>query len=143
MHIHKSKKIIVALAIISLILFSIIFMDSDEEQYIASVKSTINEIKSYSLDIENIDLNKNPEQLIATYEKIIKTARDGVIINPPSTMIKFNNQFNDYLKTTISGYSMLIEGTNSKDLEMIKQGVNILSKLDDSFLKQITILNKK
>ncbi|MDD2370930.1 MAG: hypothetical protein PHQ32_02890 [Firmicutes bacterium] len=143
MHIHKSKKIIVAIAIISLILFSIVFMDSDEEQYIANVKSTINEIKNYSLDIENIELDKNPEKLIATYEKIIKTANDGKISQPPSTMVKFNNQLINYLNDTITGYTMLIDGTNNKDLEMIKKGVTILSKLDNGFLKQITILNKK
>ena len=118
-------------------------MDSDEEQYIAKVKSNINQIKNYSLEIDTIDLDKNPDQLIITYGKIVETAKVGTKLQPPSTMVNFNNQLNNYLNNTIIGYNLLIEGTNNKDLEMIKKGINTLSKLDDSFLKQITTLNKK
>ncbi len=139
MHIHKSKKIIVFISIILLILFSIIFMDSDEEQYKARVQATINQIKNYSLEIDNIDLNENPEQLVLTYEKIVETAKAGTKLQPPSTMVKFDDKLNNYLNDTIVGYNLLIEGTNNNDLEMIRKGINTLSKLDDSFLKELTV----
>jgi len=141
--IHKSKKILVALTIVGIILFSIIFMDSDEEQYVAKVKSTITQLKNYSLEIDNINLDENPDQLVVTYEEIVKTAKKGLSLQPPSSMVNFDNQLNDYLDKTIAGYYLLIEGTNNKDLEMIKKGINTLADLDDSFLEQITTLDKK
>jgi hypothetical protein len=141
--IHKSKKILVAFSLIGIILFSILFMDSDEQQYVAKVKSTISQLQSYSLEIENVNLDQNPDLLITTYEKIVNTSKEGIALQPPSSMVNFDNQLNNYLNETIVGYSLLIEGTRNMDLELIKRGVDTLSKLDDRFLRQITTLDKK
>lgn len=144
MHIiHKSKKILVAISLIGIILFSILFMDSDEQQYVAKVKSTISQLQKYSLEIENVNLDQNPDLLIETYGKIIKTSEEGLALKPPSSMVEFDNQLNNYLNETVVGYSLLIEGTRNMDLDLIKRGVETLSKLDDSFLGQITTLDKK
>lgn len=142
-HIHKSKKIIAALSIVGLMLFAILFMDSDETQYLAKVKKTISHLQGYSVQIENINLEENPEKLIETYEDLIKTAKTGLSLTPPSSMVYFDTQLNNYLKKTISGYYQLIEGTRNKDLELIKKGIGTLAQIDDSFLKQIVTLDKK
>lgn len=141
--IHKSKKILVALSLIGIILFSILFMDSDEQQYVAEVKSTISQLRGYSLEIENVNLDQNPDLLITTYGKIINTSKEGLALQPPSSMVIFDDQLNKYLNDTVVGYSQLIEGTRNTDLELIKRGVETLSKLDDRFLRQITTLDKK
>jgi hypothetical protein len=141
--IHKSKKILVALSLIGIILFSILFMDSDEQQYVAKVKSTISQLRNYSLEIENVNLDQNPDLLIETYGKIINTSKEGLALEPPSSMVNFDNQLNSYLNETVVGYSQLIEGTKNMDLDLIKQGIETLSKLDDRFLKQISTLGKK
>lgn len=141
--IHKSKKILVAISLIGIILFSILFMDSDEQQYVAKVKSTISQLQNYSLEIENVNLDQNPDLLIKTYEKIIKTSEEGLALEPPNSMVVFDNQLNNYLNETVVGYSLLIEGTRNMDLDLIKRGVDTLSKLDGSFLRQITTLDKK
>ncbi len=140
---HKSKKILVALSLIGIILFSILFMDSDEQQYVFKVKSTISQLRSYSLEIENVNLEQNPDLLLQTYDKIVKTSKEGLALQAPSSMVNFDNQLNIYLNETIVGYSLLIEGTRNMDLELIKRGVDTLSKLDDRFLRQITTLDKK
>lgn len=139
---HKSKKILVALSLIGIILFSILFMDSDEQQYVFKVKSIIIELRGYSLEIENVNLDQKPDLLITTYEKIINTSKEGLALQPPSAMVNFDNQLNNYLNETVVGYSLLIEGTRNMDLELIKRGVDTLSKLDDRFLRQITNLDK-
>ncbi len=141
--IHKSKKILVALSIIGIILFSILFMDSDEQQYVFKVKSTISQLRNYSLEIENVNLEQNPDLLLVTYDKIVKTSKEGLALQPPTSMVNFDDQLNNYLNETIVGYSQLIEGTKNMDLELIKRGVDTLSKLDDRFLRQITTLDKK
>ncbi|KAF0092272.1 MAG: hypothetical protein FD141_456 [Fusobacteria bacterium] len=141
--IHKSKKILVALSLIGIILFSILFMDSDEQQYVAKVKSTISQLRGYSLEIENINLDQNPDLLITTYGKIVNTSKEGLALQPSSSMVIFDDQLNKYLNDTVVGYSQLIEGTRNKDLELIKRGVETLSRLDDRFLRQITTLGKK
>lgn len=141
--IHKSKKILVAISLIGIILFSILFMDSDEQQYVFQVKSTISQLQNYSLEIENVNLDQNPDLLIETYGKIIKTSEDGLALEPPSSMVEFDNQLNNYLNQTVVGYSLLIEGTRNMDLDLIKRGVETLSKLDDNFLGQITTSGKK
>lgn len=142
-NIHKSKKILVAVSLIGIILFSILFMDSDEQQYVAKVKSTISQLRNYSLEIENVNLDQNPDLLIETYGEIINTSKEGLALEPPSSMVNFDNQLNNYLNETVVGYSQLIEGTRNMDLDLIKQGIETLSKLDDRFLRQITILDKK
>jgi hypothetical protein len=118
-------------------------MDSDEQQYIAKVKSIIIQLQGYSLEIENVNLDENPDLLVTTYAKIINTSKEGLALQTPSSMINFGNQFNNYLNETVVGYSLLIEGTKNMDLDLIKRGVDTLSKLDDRFLRQIATLDKK
>ena len=112
-------------------------MDTSEDTYVSSVKSTINEINKISIDIENVNLDNSSDKLITAYQKIVKIAQKASSLQPPAAMKEFDVQFKDYMEKTTNGYYLLIEGTKNKDLDMIKKGIKILSELDDSFLKQL------
>lgn len=112
--------------------------DNREENYLESVKETLQSIQDKARILEGIDAGEDTDSLLAVYDEIIGLAEGALKLTPPTVMESFHEIFRAYMEGTREGYTLIREGTAQGDFSKVSQGVELLSSLDGTFLQGLT-----
>lgn len=112
--------------------------DTREENYLESVREALHSIQDKARVLEGIDAAADTESLLAVYDEIILISEGALKLTPPTAMEAFDKTFKAYMAGTRDGYTLIRAGTAQGDFGKVSQGVELLSRLDGTFLQGLT-----